>query len=395
MGFMQWKMVDGGLLVGQPAVGLGYDAISDRHQRTRCKAVLFDLDGTLVKTKSGSLHAQDETDWVWWDPIVPSRLRKLYKEEGTVIVIVTNQGRLTTPKGDEAPEAALFKAKLDDICSQLDVPVVIYAACANDKWRKPRLGCWHKMQDDFKELGFFSIPWERAVLVGDAAGRETDHADADWHFSLNAAIDFHTPEEFFLHAIPEHRNHMFDPVSHLCLQPEDDDEVDKALFQILEQESPAALVMLIGLPGSGKTTFFRARVLKSYRVAYINPRGGTTTTTQASKSPLEIAQQHLREGKHVVVDDLHTRASERNSWVTLARNHSARTVAIFFTAPLDLCIHNDAVRALGTLSNDANEKRPVYPRNRFKLLAKEFEPPTTTSEDFDAVFEVGFRVSFT
>lgn len=54
-----------------------------------------------------------------------------------------------------------------------------------------------------------------AYLVGDAAGRESDHSDADIHFCENLNISFFTPEEFFLGEDTEEVGHKFDPKWHL------------------------------------------------------------------------------------------------------------------------------------------------------------------------------------
>lgn len=48
----------------------------------RRKIAAFDLDSTLIVTSSGKKFATDGADWKWWDPTVPTRLRKLYAEEG-------------------------------------------------------------------------------------------------------------------------------------------------------------------------------------------------------------------------------------------------------------------------------------------------------------------------
>jgi bifunctional polynucleotide phosphatase/kinase len=63
-------------------------------------------------------------------------------DQGFVIKIITNQGRLTDSDGNGGPEVQLFQQKIEQILDILDVPLTIYAACANDNWRKPRTGIW-------------------------------------------------------------------------------------------------------------------------------------------------------------------------------------------------------------------------------------------------------------
>jgi bifunctional polynucleotide phosphatase/kinase len=145
---------------------------------------------------------------------VPMKLRELHRE-GYQIIIFTNQGRLTNATGGEAPEAQLFKLKLDAVLKDLDVPLTLYAACANDIYRKPRTGMWDQMLKDFGRR----IRIEDSYLVGDAAGRVKDHSDSDRHFCMNIGIGFITPEEFFLNKAPLPLGHKFDPAWYL---PSDD-----------------------------------------------------------------------------------------------------------------------------------------------------------------------------
>ena len=39
------------------------------------KVAGFDLDGTLIKTKSGRTYPKNENDWDWWNPSVPKKLK--------------------------------------------------------------------------------------------------------------------------------------------------------------------------------------------------------------------------------------------------------------------------------------------------------------------------------
>jgi bifunctional polynucleotide phosphatase/kinase len=162
----------------------------------------------------------DAADWKWWHPMVPTRLRDLFSQ-GFSLIVFTNQGRLTTTTGAEAPESQLFKAKVEAMGHDLGVPFTVYAACANDLYRKPRTGMWDVMCEDFGLRGVIcgkegQEPKEAEVkrqtlFVGDAAGRETDHSDSDRHFCENLGICFSPPEEFFLGDMTQALGHKFDP----------------------------------------------------------------------------------------------------------------------------------------------------------------------------------------
>ena len=125
-------------------------------------------------------------------------------------MILTNQGRLTDVNGDEAPEAHMFKLKIEALFNTLDVPLTLYAACANDNYRKPRTAMWKLLTEEYNKNNKM-VEREYSYLVGDAAGRVKDHSDSDRHFCMNVGIGFYTPEEFFLNESPEHMGHNFDP----------------------------------------------------------------------------------------------------------------------------------------------------------------------------------------
>ena len=44
------------------------------------KVAAFDLDGCLIKTKSGNQFPRDKEDWVWWRTCVPKKLKALHDE---------------------------------------------------------------------------------------------------------------------------------------------------------------------------------------------------------------------------------------------------------------------------------------------------------------------------
>lgn len=58
------------------------------------KILALDLDGTIVKTKSGATFPQDTSDWVFWDEKVPEKLQK-WQKKGFNLVIFTNQGGIS------------------------------------------------------------------------------------------------------------------------------------------------------------------------------------------------------------------------------------------------------------------------------------------------------------
>jgi len=81
----------------------------------KIEIVFYDLDGTLIKTlKSGSGFPTSRADWQWWDPSVPSRLKREV-EEGKHLVVLSNQA-------DSRPKIrAEWKAKLPLISAKVSL----------------------------------------------------------------------------------------------------------------------------------------------------------------------------------------------------------------------------------------------------------------------------------
>ena len=57
----------------------------------------FDMDWTLIQTKSGRVFPVNHHDWKLWHDGVPSKLRRLIVD-GYRIVVFTNQGGVRTGK---------------------------------------------------------------------------------------------------------------------------------------------------------------------------------------------------------------------------------------------------------------------------------------------------------
>lgn len=54
------------------------------------KALFLDLDGTIIKTKSGETFPKSVEDWEFISGVLPSIKR--YSEKGYIIIVVSNQG---------------------------------------------------------------------------------------------------------------------------------------------------------------------------------------------------------------------------------------------------------------------------------------------------------------
>ena len=216
-----WRMVQDSLLVAkhQPE-GTSRGNIGSFKRR---KVAAFDLDSTLIVSLSGKKFAKDVADWKWWDPVVPSELRKLH-ENGYQVIIISNQGGLSLKKETKSGKSDQkrmtdFKSKVTAILDSLDLPTTVYVATERDRFRKPRDGMWRELVEDYDLDDDEGVDIASSMFVGDAAGRQGDEdgmgkkdfACSDRDFAANVGIDFKTPEEFFLKASVRGFKRVFDP----------------------------------------------------------------------------------------------------------------------------------------------------------------------------------------
>ena len=121
-----------------------------------------------------------------------------------------------------------------------------------------------------------------------------------------------------------------------------------------------ALIVLRGLPGSGKTTTAqkwvegdpegRARVGRDgLRDALYGTRKGLTSAQEAQISTVqrEAVKALLRAGKQVVIDDMNLRTRYARAWADLAADMGIRFEVIDATTPVEECIRRDAKRPTG------------------------------------------------
>lgn len=137
------------------------------------KALFLDLDGTIVKTKSGEKFSKDINDWEFIKGCLPSIKR--YAEKGYIVCIVSNEGGIELGK-----VAAQFIAdKYNKIKVEIEFYIgtdvnIAYCPSMDSYDHKPNPGMAYYFA---REL---SIDLRRSIMVGDA--------QSDNEFSIMAGI---------------------------------------------------------------------------------------------------------------------------------------------------------------------------------------------------------------
>jgi predicted kinase len=142
-------------------------------------------------------------------------------------------------------------------------------------------------------------------------------------------------------------------------------------------------VLLIGLQGSGKSTFYE----RNFAGTHIRISLDIAGTRPREQRLLEAC---IGQGKDFVIDNTNATAEHRSRYIIPARAAGYTIVGYFFPPDVQACLARNAAR----------EGKARIPPPGIYSTAKRFQPPLY-SEGFDQLFEVkvtpdnSFEVSFT
>ncbi|OQR87617.1 bifunctional polynucleotide phosphatase/kinase [Achlya hypogyna] len=367
------------------------------------KIAAFDMDSTLITTKSGKTFAVNDDDWKLWHESVPTKLRSLLDDDGYVLVVFSNQSGLSKGKVTEKG----LKGKIEAIMTKLQLPLRFYLLPENDINRKPRTGAWDFMVQEYG----WTVDMAASFYCGDAAGRpkgldhpvatrnasaiatgkaKKDFSAGDYKFALNVGVSFQTPEQLFLgsklslHCDTSLRDLGFDPRSLLT---------DARAFEP-EPASNPEMVVLVGSPAAGKSTF-----CATYFGTYARINQDTLKTPAKCK---QACLERLEAGDSVVIDNTNRDTKSRKEWIELARKQvcnlavaKAATVGVavrcfYLDLPKPLVFHLNAFRALQKqLHPEAAEHKSDVPDMVIHGFFKNMVVPTV-DEGFSSVVHVPF-----
>jgi len=134
------------------------------------------------------------------------------------------------------------------------------------------------------------------------------------------------------------------------------------------------VVILIGLQGSGKTTFYRERLQPTHAHVSKDSMKGAKSKQARQDAMLE---ELLAAGESLAVDNTNVRREDREDIIALARKHGACVVGYFFDVPVGECIARNEQRA----------GRGRVPPAVIHTYAHRLERPTL-DEGFDALHVV-------
>ncbi|XP_059622603.1 uncharacterized protein F21D5.5 [Phlebotomus argentipes] len=332
------------------------------------KIASYDIDGTIIKTKSGNVFPKNIDDWQLAFAEVPGKLKKFHTE-GFKIVFFTNQAAISKKK----LRIEDFTGKVKRIVAKINVPVQVFIATGSGIYRKPMIGMWRTLEEKFNDG--IRIDMQESFFVGDAAGRpaaagrKKDHSCSDRLMAVNLSLTFSTPEEHFLgsKAVSWTRPE-FDPkvsTAKNLLEPSD------AKLQRDEQE----IIVMCGSPGSGKSSFVKSNFKGTKYEIVSRDKLGTW------QKCVSAAQGVLQRGKSVVVDNTNPDIESRKRYSELAKQCKCRCRCFLMNTSAAQARHNIVFREL---TDPAHVKVNDMVLNSYK---SKFREPQT-SEGFDEIVKV-------
>jgi len=296
---------------------------------------IFDLDQTLIRTRSGRRFPANNTDYVF--------MRKPAVKDCD-LMIYTNQGGIKSSK-----DMSEFCVKAHAIVEELRkynpmANIYMVIADGHTRYRKPcSIGFWELGLKEYKKM----------IVVGDAAGRDGDHADSDYKFAANLDAYFMVPEAYdiFVDQKIDHTN----PASikkFIHWANKHIDEQQNASINYIDLESyvksgyrtddkrldlnPSSVYLLCGRQGSGKSTFCQGYSSKeAIRLTYATKIKTMSALKTAMKSDSCLP---------IIVDGTFPDKDLRSAFIDLIKSHERTPIIVFFDTPKEICQHNRLYR---------------------------------------------------
>ena len=190
-------------------------------------------------------------------------------------------------------------------------------------------------------------------------------------------LEFYTPEEYFLKQKPATFEWgSIDPSEVLKKHPK---STTPETYHKTEQD----MVLMIGPPASGKSALVKRHFLPN---KYVHVNRDTLGTAEKC---LKAAEEALKAGKSVCIDNTNPKKSDRAAYISLGKKYKLNSVRCFrIKTPLELCHHLNYVR-----QNATRGKIRRIPDVGYHTFNKYLEEPDK-SEGFTDIKEINFAVDF-
>jgi len=260
--------------------------------------VAFDFDDTLIDRKTRDIL-----------PNVKEVLQELHQRHD--IVIFSNQLGVARKKVTNEEIQTIFK----NFIQAMSLPISVFYSIEEDGYRKPNRGMYDL-------LNSFHTETTVHYYCGDAAGRVKDFSTSDLYFANNCSLRFRTPEEVFANANSE--TLACKKINGLKLYS-GDQWIDGKLsnpreivpIQMIEDitlpilTSKKTLIIMVGAPGSGKTSLAQRMGLVNNMVVV------NGDSLKNKKEQIRVCQEsiHVDDSSGIIIDNTNPQKSTREEWM--------------------------------------------------------------------------------
>lgn len=336
-------------------------------QQNITRVYLFDLDLTLIKTKSGKKFPTSKTDWEFLNSQVITKLNKLAQNDNYAFGIISNQKGLKT-----LAQITDWEDKLNQVAKQIKIHWV-FASVSDDRFRKPMCGSYEYIKSRMTNIDWEKLNAQSQIYyIGDAFGRKDDFSDTDIKYAINCGFKPKTPEIFFgIEASSEHNAIITYPAINYFDKVEQDNWFK--IFDDIIKSNSKVLIMTIGLPASGKS-FFRKELIKRY------PQFSYSNNDDLNDKVLSrnLIKKITPSYDFVIDDNTNVDKIARNAKLKQFESHYK--VGVWFDYDLELCWHLNWMRMYWFGGK-------LLPKVTYYTLNKKFDQ-TDLNKEFDKFVKV-------
>lgn len=401
--------------------------------RVNSKQILgMDLDWTIIKPTRGKIHPIDENDWefIVKDTEISRIKHKL--NEGYKFVIFTNQcGLLDADKTKNDKKMGLigFKNRWVNIYKKFQDEhnihsVYLIVSLCDDFNRKPSIGMWEFME--FQLNDNIKVQKDKSFYVGDMAGRKDDYSSSDLLFALNVGKDlqFQVPEVFYgTSTLLTNRTNVLikdvyknDKIFNGAKYIEEfdknisrnNDKITNDIKNIfLDTNNKQYLVLFVGSPASGKTTYYKQNFNDINNLVYLSSDTFNGTPAKFNKE----VEKELKNNNSVIVDNTNSTIKTREKYIKLCQLlnnkisdkisditiEKIEIIYIKFNTNKEICMHLNALRTKlnnACVLQGSKDCKHNVPAVAIHSYWKRLEEPTMEKENFDYLFEIEYEPKF-
>jgi predicted kinase len=136
-------------------------------------------------------------------------------------------------------------------------------------------------------------------------------------------------------------------------------------------KEPQRVILAVGLPGSGKSTYFAnlgAHAISSdaIRLQLADDETDQTIHDRVFATARYLLMQRIAlQRPATYIDATNLTRDDREPFIRLARGHSCEVEAVFFDVPLEICKARNAARGR------------IVPAEALDMMAAKLQPPST------------------